>query len=62
MQPPGKGEKKAYLFSPGHMTKMASMLINGLKFRNYSFPEPLNRCLETRYLAYGTLVLQSVYN
>ena len=40
MQLPGKGEKKVYIFCPGHITKMAAMPIYGKDLKK-SYPEPL---------------------
>ena len=45
MQSPGTGEKKVYIFHPGHMTKMAAMPIYGRNIRKSSSSEPLGRLL-----------------
>ena len=37
MQPPGKGVKKAYIYCPGHMTKMATMPIYGKNLKKNFF-------------------------
>ena len=35
MQPLDKRGKKVYIFRPGHMTKMAAMLIYGKNLKNF---------------------------
>ena len=43
MQLPGKGGKKVCIFGPGHMTKMAAMLIYSKNLEISSSTEPLGR-------------------
>ena len=43
LQPLGKGGKNVYTFSPGHMTKIATMPIYGKNHKKSSCPEPLGR-------------------
>ena len=43
MQPSNKGGKKVYLFRPGHLTKMATMLIYGKNLEKSFPPEPMGR-------------------
>ena len=52
------GRTKVYINGPGHMTKMAAMLITlkDLILQNHSA-----NCLETWYVASGSVVLQSLY-
>ena len=40
VEPPWEGETKVYINGPGHMTKMAAMLIYGKNLKNSSSPEP----------------------
>ena len=35
MEPPGKEGTKVYINGPGHMTKMAAMLINGKNLQKF---------------------------
>ena len=55
-----KGGKES-LFCPGHMTMMAAMLIYGKVLRNPLLQNHWTGCLETWYVVFWTLVLQSLY-
>ena len=50
MQPSSKGGKKVYIFSPGHMTKMAALRIYGKNLENF-LQNHWAYCLETWYVA-----------
>ena len=60
MQTPGKGGKKVYIFSPGHVTKIATMPIDGKAFKNLFLQNYWADCLETCCVAFGDLVLQRI--
>ena len=47
-----KGERQFIYFGPGHMTKMAAMPIFGINLEKSSSPEPLDHCLEIRYVSW----------
>ena len=61
MQPPGIVCNNEDTFSPGHMTKMASMPIYGKNLKNLLIQNHWADCLETWYAASWALVLRSLY-
>ena len=40
VEPPWEGGTKVYINGPGHMSKMAAMLIYGKNLKKSSVPEP----------------------
>ena len=62
MEPPWEGGTKVYINHPGHMTKMAARPIYGKNLKNRLLQNQKSYDLETRHVALGTQVLQSLYN
>ena len=58
MQPPGKREKKVYIFGPDHMTKLVAMPICDKKkqLKNLLLQNHGADCLEIWYVAAGEIV------
>ena len=52
---------KNYSNGPGHMTKMAAMLIYGKNLKKSSSPEPIADDLETWYVALSMQVLPRLF-
>ena len=52
-----KQEKKIFFFHPGHMSKMAAMAIYVKNVKKIHLKNHWADCLETWYVAFGTLVL-----
>ena len=57
VEPPWEGGTKVYINGPGHMTKMAAMLIYGKKTLKIFFSRTKSYALETWHVASETQAL-----
>ena len=57
----GRGKQKFIVNGQGHMTKMAAILKNAQNLKNLLFQNYQAICLETWYVASGSVVLDSLY-